>query len=299
MNQFSISQLSQFSGIKPHTIRIWEKRYNALEPHRSQGNTRYYDGDQLRRLLNIVSLSATEAKISRLCSMSDEELFRKKEKYGSDAGLNNDYQYFINQLIAAGMSYDETNFDKTFSHCLLKFGLHKTYVEIIYPLLDRIGLMWTVNNIPPSQEHYISNLLRQKMFTAIDSIPPVQQAEETWLLFLPEDEFHELGLLFSCYFLRSRGKNVIYLGSNVPLPSVEHTLKELEINNLMLFMVHRDLPERIEVYLRELRNLAGTRKIFLAGDCVNSTNFKEEIQDLVILSTVEDLEREMKEIHLA
>lgn len=297
MDQFSISQLSQFSGIKPHTIRIWEKRYNALKPHRSEGNTRYYDGEQLRRLLNIVSLSTTGAKVSRLCSASDEELFRMREEYEGNTGLKPDSQYFISQLIASGMSYDEANFEKAFSHCLLRFGLEKAYVEIIYPLLNRIGLMWSVNNIPPSQEHYISNLLRQKMFTAIDSLPPVSKREETWLLFLPEDEFHELGLLFSHYFLKNRGENVIFLGSNVPLSSLKQTLDVLKIDNLLLFMVHRDLPEKSEKYLRDLQKITGQRKLFIAGDGVDPESLKNN-KDITILSTVEDLEREVKEINL-
>ncbi|WP_029033882.1 MerR family transcriptional regulator [Salinimicrobium terrae] len=298
MDQFSISQLSQFSGVKPHTIRIWEKRYNALKPNRSEGNTRYYDGTQLRRLLNIVGLSETGIKISRLCAMSDEELFKMKLDYENDAGLKNDYQYFINQLIAAGMNYDEANFEKAFSHCLLRFGLEKTYVEIIYPLLDRIGLMWSVDNFPPSQEHYISNLVRQKMFTAIDSMPPVTKTDENWLLFLPEDEFHELGLLFTNYYLRSRGKNVIYLGPNVPLSAVKHTLDQIEIENVLLFMVHHDLPEKIELYLKDLRELTEERKVLIAGGGVDTQSIKED-KNLVILSTVEDLEREVKQNKVA
>ena len=295
MDQFSISQLSQFSGIKPHTIRIWEQRYNALEPHRSEGNTRYYDGSQLRRLLNIVSLSGTGKKISKLCSLSDEELFKLRVEYEDDAGLKKDYEYFISQLISGGMSYDEINFEKTFSHCLLRFGLQKTYIEIIYPMLDRIGLMWSINNIPPSQEHYISNLLRQKMFTAIDSMPPDTSTNETWLLFLPEDELHELGLLFANYFLRSRGKRVIYLGPNVPLSSVENTLNDLQIDYLMLFLVHKDLPERVEEYFRNLRKIAGKRKIYVAGGGVSSDSFKSD-EALIQLTSVEDMEKEVKEI---
>lgn len=298
MDQFSISQLSQFSGIKPHTIRIWEQRYNALNPHRSEGNTRYYDGAQLRRLLNIVSLSGTGNKISRLCTMSDEELFKMRAEYEKDAGLKNDYDYFINQLIAGGMSYDEGNFEKTFSHCLLRFGLQRTYVEIIYPLLERIGLMWSINNIPPSQEHYISNLLKQKMFTAIDSLPPISKAENNWLLFLPEDEFHELGLLFSNYFLRSQGKNVIYLGPNVPLSSVIHTLEDVSISNLLLFMVHRDLPEKAEEYLNEIQELAGERKVLIAGGGVDPELLKGK-KNIVQLRSVEDLEKEVNPINVA
>lgn len=291
MDQFSISQLSQFSGIKPHTIRIWEQRYNALQPHRSEGNTRYYDGSQLRRLLNIVSLSGTGNKISRLCKLSDEELFKLREEYEGSAGNSNDYDYFINQLIAGGMSYDETNFEKAFSHCMLRFGLQKTYVQIIYPMLNRIGLMWSTNNIPPSQEHYISNLLRQKMFTAIDAIPVPKEDEDNWLLFLPENEFHEIGLLFSNYLIRSKGGKVIYLGSNVPLSSIESILQQTKIDNLLLFMVHRDLPENIGEYLGELITIARDKSIFIAAD----RELSEKVSvtsPFTWLHSVEDLDRE-------
>ncbi|WZL89674.1 MerR family transcriptional regulator [Salinimicrobium sp. 3283s] len=298
MDQFSISQLSQFSGIKPHTIRIWEKRYNALNPHRSEGNTRYYDGAQLRRLLNIVALLPTGNKISKLCALSDEELFRMRMEYEKEAGVENDYQYFINQLIAAGMSYDEANFEKVFSHCLLKFGLEKMYIEIICPLLDRVGLMWSVDDIPPSQEHFISNLLRQKMFTAIDSMPATTEGGEPWLLFLPEDEFHELGLLFSNFLLRSRGRNVIYLGANVPLASVEKCINDLHIENLLFFMVRCNLPEYIEEYLEELQQVAGQRKIFVAGRGTDSEEISTR-DNLVKIAKVEDLQRELKHIKVA
>lgn len=298
MDQFSISQLSQFSGIKPHTIRIWEQRYKALTPHRSEGNTRYYDGTQLRRLLNIVSLSGTGIKISRLCAMSDEDLFELQEKYLEEAQQQNDYAYFISQLVSAGMNYDELSFDKSFSHCLLRFGLEKTYVNILYPMLERIGLMWSANSMPPSQEHYISNLLRQKIFTAIDSLPATHNNGRNWLLFLPEDEWHELGLLFSNYFLKSKGENVVYLGANVPLNSVEKALSDLKIDNLLLFKVHRDLPERTTEYLNELKEIAGKRNVFLAGSNFLVEDFKMP-GNLLTLTSVDDLQREIDGVKIS
>ena len=271
MDQFSISQLAQFSGIKAHTIRIWEQRYQALEPQRSEGNTRYYDGQQLRRLLNIVSLSGTGKKVSSLCVLKDEELYRLVEEYAAEAVQQTDYQYFVNQLISAGMTYDEFNFHKIFSHCLLRFGLQETYKEVIYPLLNRIGLMWMSNSMPPSQEHYISNLLCQKLFTAIDALPLPQKEHETWVLFLPENEFHDMGLLFANYLLRSKGQKVIYLGANVPLTSVKMTLDDTSADNLLLFMVHRDTAEHITKYLEELQGLKENVNIWLAGSSKSRT----------------------------
>lgn len=294
MNQFSISQLAQFSGIKPHTIRIWEQRYNALQPQRSEGNTRYYDGFQLRRLLNIVSLMKTEHKVSSLCSMPDEELFRLLEQHHEQAINETDYDYFVNQLISAGMNYDESNFEKIFSHCFLRFGMTKTYEAVIYPLLTRIGIMWTSNAIPPSQEHYISNLLRQKLFTAIDSLPLIMDDEDSWMLFLPEDEFHEIGLLFANYLIRSRDKRSLYLGPNVPLSSIENALKDTKVKNLLLFMVHRDLPENNREYLEELSRIGKGKNIYLAVNPELSEEIKTEYP-LNWLFSVADLEKAFSE----
>ena len=294
MDNFTISQLSQFSGIKPHTIRIWEQRYHALTPHRSKGNTRYYDGAQLRRLLNIVSLSGSGIKLSRLGAMSDEELFTMIKEQSETAAENNDYAYFVNQLISAGMNFDEFNFEKIFSHCLLRFGMLKTYIEVIHPMLARIGLMWTADELPPAHEHYISNLLKQKLFTAIDSHPVENANGDTWLLFLPEDEFHELGLLFSNYYLRSKGKNVIYLGSNVPLDSVKRTLEEVDIQNLLVFMVRNDLHENIKTYLKELGAIAERRKLFITGGAIAAAQPLEN-KSLRHLTSVEDLDKHLEQ----
>ena len=294
MDQFSISQLAQFSGIKAHTIRIWEQRYQALEPKRSEGNTRYYDGQQLRRLLNIVSLSGTGKKVSSLCVLKDEDLFKMVEEYAVDAVEENDFQYFVNQLISAGMTYDELNFHKIFSHCQLRFGLQDTYKQVIYPLLARIGLMWMSNSMPPSQEHYISNLICQKIFTAIDALPlpKEEQESESWVLFLPENEFHEMGLLFTNYVLRSKGQKVIYLGPNVPLSSIESTLADTGAANLLLFLVHREASEKVEQYLQELQELQQGTQIWIAGN----SSFKEEAgknDSINWLFSADDLEEKL------
>ena len=122
-------------------------------------------------------------------------------------------EYSISQLILAGVSLDEAYFDKLFSNCIIRYGIRNTYIKIIYPMLARIGLMWACDIMPPAQEHFISNIIRQKLFSVIDGLTPVKSAKEGWLLFLPEDEFHEVGLLFANYLIRSAGKSVFYLGT--------------------------------------------------------------------------------------
>lgn len=292
MNLFSISQLEQFSGIKAHTIRMWEKRYNALTPTRSVGNTRYYNNVQFRRLLNIVSLMHKEYKVSELCSMPDDKLFEIIEKdLTSKSPHDGRIDYYISQLLAAGMSFDELYFEKIFANCLLRYDLKNVYVNIIYPMLARIGLMWSNDSIPPAQEHFISNLIRQKISAAIDLLPPPKSSENSWLLFLPENEFHEIGLLFSHYILKSAGKKVFYLGSNLPIETISNTIKEIRPSNLLLFLVHHDNAVNIEQYLNSLVKNFKTTQVFLSGNEKLIQQLKTG-KSVSYLRTVEELENE-------
>lgn len=291
MNQFSISQLEKFSGIKAHTIRVWEQRYNALRPNRSEGNTRYYDNDQLRRLLNIVSLSRQNYKVSELCAMPDQQLSKLVWELGNEIE-NKPEEYFISQLIVAGMSYDESYFDKILSHTLLRYGMKDTYLKVIYPVLVRTGLMWACDGLAPANEHFISNLFRQKLFTAIDGLPPSKPASDSWLLFLPENEFHEIGLLLAHYLIRLSGKKVIYLGGNVPVQSIINAVKEISCNNLLLFLVHRDKETEVRNYLTELSANFKENNIYVAGD-PQLFNRLKRTKNLTFLSSVEDLERQL------
>ena len=265
MNNFTISQLAQFSGVKAHTIRIWEQRYRALEPQRSEGNTRYYTDEQLRRLLNLVSLMDSGRRISDLAALKDRELFELlKQQLPKDELRTElpDKGFFISQLVAAGMSYDAPGFEKILTHCLLRFGMTQTYTEVIYPMLSRIGLLWASNELPPAQEHFISNLLRQKLFTAIDSLPLPPSDAPSWLLFLPENEFHELGLLMTDYLLQ-----------------------------LLFFMVHRDAPESVGAYLQNLREcIPGPLPVLVCREeLLNQVSVPPEIHKLHSLPELEQL----------
>lgn len=289
MDHFSISQLARFSGVKAHTIRIWEQRYDALKPGRSEGNTRYYDGSQLRRLLNIVTLIGEGYKVSELCGMSDAEhgkLLTTLRKEGEGDKLT---EYYVSQLVAATMEYDEASISRIFSHCLLRMGLRDTYLKVIYPLLVRVGLLWAENAIPPGQEHFISNLIRQKLFTAIDGLPTPHRNTSGWLLFLPEDEFHEIGLLVASFLLRHAGHRVVYLGANVPLASVEQAAKSTGISHLMLFLVHKDDPGNYQNYIKTLGKSFPGKQIYIAsmGGEINSASPRKNIRHL---NSVADLE---------
>jgi MerR family transcriptional regulator, light-induced transcriptional regulator len=291
MNQFSISQLEKFSGIKAHTIRIWEQRYGALQPNRSEGNTRFYDNEQFRRLLNIVSLSNHGHKVSELCAMPDKQLFKLVWELENEIE-NRPEDYFISQLIAAGMSYDESYFDKIFSHTLLRYGMKDTYLKVIYPVLVRTGLMWACNDLAPANEHFISNLFRQKLCTAIDALPPSKPGSDSWLLFLPENEFHEVGLLLAHYLIRLSGKKVVYLGGNVPTHSIISAVKEISCDNLLLFLVHRNSEVEMRNYLTDLSTHFKERNIYVAED-QQFFNRLKKTKNITFLSSVQDLEQQL------
>ena len=293
MDSFSISQLQQFSGIKAHTIRIWEQRYDALKPNRSEGNTRYYDNSQLRRLLNITSLMNDDYKVSELCRMSDSQLFKLlEEQLKNPPTAKEPYEYFVTQLVAAGMEYDEAHFEKLFSACIIRFGIRQTYINVVYPLLLRLGLMWTNDRLPPAQEHFISNIIRQKLFTAIDSLPPAKSVKDTWLLFLPENEFHEIGLLFAHYTIRHAGKRSVYLGANVPDTTLKDAITIINPSNLLLFFVHHNIPEESQKYLNWLSKSFKETTIHLSGNVklIKQLKTGKEIQ---WLQSVEQLEKRL------
>lgn len=288
MNLFSISDLSRFSGVKPHTIRVWEQRYHALKPQRSSGNTRYYDDLQLRRLLNIVSLLELDHKISEVASLNDDAIFNLLDKVQPlDPTDKHPARFYTLQLIKAGMNYDEVSFEKIFYHLLLHMGLKQTYVQVIYPLLEQVGLLWSRNKLPPSQEHFLTNLLRQKLCTAIDGLPVPGKDATKWMLFLPENEFHETGLLLASYLLRQSGNQPLYLGANVPLEAVLKAVDEVKPQNLLTFLVHNDSKVKAGTYIKQLVGKCKAQQLFIAGDSAQIKKIREK--KVVWLTAADDL----------
>lgn len=264
--QYSISDLEQLSGIQSHTIRMWEQRYNALIPHRSAGNTRYYDDQHLVKLLNIVSIHQKGLKISKICALSQEDIHDLIEQDIQETlSQNQQFEFYITQLINFGITYNEANFGILLSKCISENGLTQTYNNVIYPLLVRLGLMWRKDSICAAQEHFLSNIIRQKICVAINDLPVVNYNEKAWMLFLPQDEEHEIGILFANYLLRKSGKRVIYLGSRVPLASLKEVVALNEVSYLMLFMVQAKLSKEAQQYVDELSSEFKKKKIYLAG----------------------------------
>lgn len=213
MGKYSIKELEQLSGIKAHTIRIWEKRHKIIAPSRTSTNIRYYSDDDLKKIINVSLLNNSGIKISRIADMTLEDMYSKIiqiSEHKSDAAVH------IDQLVVAMIDMEEEVFEKTLSNLILRHGFEKTITEIVYPFLEKIGVLWQTQNITPAQEHFISNLIRQKMIVAIDSLSIPPKTSKKVLLFLPEGELHELGLLFYHFLTRKSGYRTYYLGQNVP-----------------------------------------------------------------------------------
>jgi hypothetical protein len=227
--------------------------------------------------------------------MPDKKLNNLIQELNKPSGAPGPEEYFISQLIVAGISYDESHFDKIFSHCLLRFGMKEAYTRVIYPMLNRTGLMWSIEGIHPGSEHFITNLVRQKLSTAIDMLPPARTSSGTWLLFLPENEMHEIGLMMSHYLVRQAGHHAIYLGSNLPLESLTAATENLNPSYLMLFLVHRDDDQVIQTYLHEISLNFNGKKIFVAADEKLTDQVKSN-NGIRFLNSVEMLENEIKNL---
>jgi len=264
--QYSISDLEQLSGVHAHTIRMWEQRYNALVPHRSAGNTRYYDDEHLVKLLNIVSIHQKGLKISKICALSQDAIHSLiEEDIQETVSKNQQFEFYIAQLLNFGMSYNEAAFDNLLSKCINDNTLTETYSSVIYPMLVRLGLMWRKDSICAAQEHFLTNIIRQKICAAINDLPIPSSDKKTWVLFLPQDEEHEIGLLFAHYLLRQAGNSVIYLGSSVPLASLKEVILTCKPAYLMLFMAQKKIVKEVQKYIDEISATFENKKIYLAG----------------------------------
>ncbi len=219
MNLFTIKDLENLSGIKAHTIRIWEQRYSFLKPQRTETNIRYYTNRELKTILNIALLNKYGYKISHIDRMNEQELQNKLITLSQSEAYQ---ERIVNELIHHMIDLDIESFENVMDNYIIAKGIDKTINQVIFPFLERIGILWLTNHIHPVQEHLVTNIIRQKLMVGIEGVVTHIHTEKTILLFLPESEHHELGLLYTYYLLKKRGARVLYLGANVPLKDLEY-----------------------------------------------------------------------------
>ncbi|HZB12120.1 MAG TPA: MerR family transcriptional regulator [Chryseolinea sp.] len=268
MGQYSIKELEQLSGIKAHTIRIWEKRHKIIEPSRTATNIRFYSDLDLKKIINVSLLNTYGIKISKIADMSLDDVNKKVLELSE---LQNDKGVHIDQMVIAMLDMEEELFEKILNNLIVRFGFEKTITEIIYPFLEKIGILWQTQNITPAHEHFISNLIRQKIVVAIDGLPIPPKTSKKILLFLPEGEMHEMGLLFYHFLIRKSGYRTYYLGQNVPHEDLISVYK-VHQPDFMLTSITSNLAISIERYLERLANDFGQTKILASGYQVQKFN---------------------------
>lgn len=260
---YSIKELSQLTRIKPHTLRIWEQRYGIMKPERSQTNIRRYNDEDLKYLLNVSVLYDNGFKISHIAKLSQTELSNEVRKL-SQQNLNQASQ--IQSLVIAMLELDEDRFEQQINAYIISNGLEVAMKTLVFPFLQQVGTLWMTNTINPAQEHFITNLIRKKLFVAIDGIcntPPL--SSKKFILFLPEGELHEISLLFCYFMLKSRGHKVIYLGQSLPLPDLGVVQQMQQADFVITIITSNPTGEDVEPYLKKMKTQVGNAQVWLSG----------------------------------
>ncbi len=270
MASYSIKELENLSGIKAHTIRIWEKRYGIIKPARTDTNIRYYSDSDLKRLLNIALLNRVGIRISEISKLSGQEMIDKVMSVSSDSTSS---ESNIENLIFAMVEMDEYKFDQILSRYIMNEGFENTVIKVIFPFFEKIGLLWQTGSINPAHEHFVSNLFRQKLMVAIDNVVVSEsQTVRKFVMFLPEGEYHELALLFYNYLIKKSGRIVYYLGSSMPFNDVLETSKMVNPDYLFTSLTSSLNMDEVSNYLNNLSESFPFQKIFVTGLQIKENN---------------------------
>ena len=281
MAEYKIKDLENLTGIKSHTIRIWEKRYSILSPDRTDTKIRTYTDDELTHLLTVSMLNRNGIKISKIAKLEQEDM----NKLLWDIKVNKEPEYSMDKLILALVSLDEELFKGTMNGLIDKYGLEKTFVNHLIPFLDRIGIMWLIGTINPSQEHFMSNLIRQKIISEIDKQPIPKEDSKSILMYLPEHEWHEISLLFYQFLLRAKGVHTSYLGQSLPYASLLESIEKLKPHAILSSWLTAVDKKFVVNYFKQLNKDLPDMKVFAGGAQIkaNSKDLKGliiEVQDI-------------------
>ena len=262
MGAYYIKDLESITGIKAHTIRIWEQRYNLVTPKRTATNIRFYDDEDVKLLLNIALLNKKGLKISKIANLSKSEIHSEALVTCKKRNENDD---LINSLLLATYNLSEAAFNKVFSSYIMKEGFDNAMTKLAFPFLQRLGDLWASNALHPALEHFASNIIKQKLQIAIQGQTRKIDNHKKFILFLPPGEMHEFGLLYANYVIRSYGHEVIYFGQNVPINDLFKTIETVNADFILsVFSICNSEIEPIK-FVNEVHTHLPQIKIVLAG----------------------------------
>ena len=291
---FSIKDLENLSGIKAHTIRIWEKRYNVLQPLRSDTNIRNYDLANLQKLLNVVLLNTYGYKISRIAEHSSEKIELLVREIISEKSVKN---HAINAFKMAMINFDQSLFFNTYNNLLSEKSFREVFYEVIIPLMNEIGLLWQAGTITPAQEHFISFLIKQKLLLNTEKLQILEPArmDKVFVLYLPENEIHELGLMYLNYEILLNGYKTIYLGESVPIVSLTDMKKYFDTIVYVSYLTVEPTKDAVNEYVDEFKSKLideNSQAIFL-GRMVEFIEPKKLSDKIIVYNSISDFVNEL------
>lgn len=265
MQQFSIKDLEHFSGIKAHTIRMWEQRYGLLEPQRTPTNIRYYSGEDLKKLLNVAMLLSNGHKISKVAKLTPAELTDSVRRVQKEGGT---HEAYMNMLKISMINYDETLFRNVTQAYITANGFERTIQELYLPFLAQIGVLWLTDAICPAHEHFMSHLLRQQLYGRLESIPAVENdpSATVYVHYLPEQEIHDISLLYFHFLARAQGHRSVFLGASVPFEDLVELAKQFQQVHFVSYCTTHPSTNEAGEYLAKIdRHFAGSPHRFSLG----------------------------------
>ncbi len=286
MNSFTIKDIESLTGIKAHTIRIWEQRYKLLRPKRKDTNHRVYNNVDLKHMLRIAYLYRHGYKISKIAVMTEDEIRRLSMEDAGQKGTHTQ-QVYVNQLVEAMIDFDQARFEKIFHTVLLRMGFEQCMLKVIYPYLEKVGLLWLADCVIPAQEHFASGIIRKKLMVAIDGLDIPAENGEKFLLFLPEGEFHEIPLLFVHYLLKKHGCSVVNFGANVPLEDLRFYTERKRVHHIYSHIISNVPQKTLDNFVKELGGHFADIPVILSGPQV--TRIAHPPANLTLLATLHDM----------
>ncbi len=291
---FSIKDLENLSGIKAHTIRIWEKRYNILQPMRSDTNIRNYDLQSLQKLLNVVLLNDYGYKISRIAEHSSEKIELLVREIISEKSTKN---HAINAFKMAMINFDQALFFNTYNNLLSEKSFRDVFYEVVIPLMQEIGLLWQAGTITPAQEHFISFLIKQKLLLNTEKLQILEptRTDKVFVLYLPENEIHELGLMYLNYEILLNGYKTIYLGESVPIDSLKDMKKYFDNIVYVSYLTVEPTKDAINSYIEEITTkiIDENSSVCLLGRMVEFIDTNNISDKISVYNSISDLVQEL------
>ena len=282
---YSIKDLEKLSGIKAHTLRIWEQRYAIIIPKRTNTNIRYYTDTDLRAILNVALLNKNGYKISKISELAPEQI---TEKVASIADKNTEYDTQLDALTISMIEMDEYKFDRIISTNIEQIGFERTMMEVIHPFLDKLGLLWLTGSINPVQENFMSCLIRQKIIVALDHLPwTLGKNVKKYLLYLPEGETQELSLLFMHYLLKSRQNQVIYVGQNISMRDLQDVCAIHKPDYIYTMITETFSRQPVLRYVDLLSKTFSESEILVSGYQIVAQNI-ESTDNITVLKSLQE-----------